>query len=145
MAATRRATLLLPDPAGPSMAMVSFGILAAESRGRLETHDVIAAINVNGFAGNSGASFGEEEDGSSSDFGRIDIALERRAIGVCFEHFAEIGNPSRRECLVRAGGNGIAAITPRAEFFRGKTDSGFQAGLGHTHAVELRTDFFRAG
>src|SRR5256712_10921672 len=30
IAATRRATLLLPDPAGPSMAMVSFGILVAQ-------------------------------------------------------------------------------------------------------------------
>jgi len=30
IAATRRATLLLPDPAGPSMAIVRFGIFVAQ-------------------------------------------------------------------------------------------------------------------
>src|SRR6476660_8164159 len=92
--ATSCATLLFPDPAGPSMAMVSFfmcEILLKQFAGftlifvELETHDVVAAIHVNGFAGNSGTRAGQQERGGAADFSRINIAPERSAIGVGFE------------------------------------------------------------
>src|SRR5260370_34872135 len=75
-AATRRETLLLPEPAGPSMAMVSFGIFVAQpllaariflewsekQHGQecpryLKPHDVIAAIDEDRLAGNARARF----------------------------------------------------------------------------------------
>src|SRR6266404_8724639 len=89
--ATRRATLLFPEPAGPSMAIVSLGINALRdcSPTRSETHDVIAAIDVNRFAGDARACVGKQEGGRSADLGRVNIAFQRRAVGMRLEHVAQ--------------------------------------------------------
>src|SRR5256712_7415583 len=85
--AIRRATLLFPEPAGPSMVMVSF-CMSWHSRSWLcaqisstnptrhgqgylchsETHDVVAAVHVDGLARNAGTRFGEKKRGGFADF-----------------------------------------------------------------------------
>src|SRR6266404_2973879 len=97
MPATRRATLLLPEPAGPSIARVSLGMCVAIDTCRsviecfcahrarskehrlkpvlLEAHDVVAAVDVQSFAGDAGAGIGEEEGGGGAYFGGVDVAF----------------------------------------------------------------------
>ena len=41
----------------------------------LEAHDVVAAIDVDGLAGDAGATVGQQEGGGRTDFGGIDVAL----------------------------------------------------------------------
>src|SRR5260370_225982 len=95
------------------MAMVSFGIFVAQpilavrlyfaktanrakaSECRLESHDVLAAIDVNLFAGDSRARLRQQECRGSAHFARIDVALQRRALRMCLEHVAEIGDAAR--------------------------------------------------
>src|ERR1700674_781504 len=96
-AATRRATVLLPEPAGPSMVMVSFCIggstdtpvcalfsvvrrrkhCCLEQRNCSEPHDVVAAIDVKRFAGDSRSRVGEKKCRRRSHFRRIHVSLER--------------------------------------------------------------------
>jgi hypothetical protein len=131
----RRATLLLPEPAGPSMAIVSlrigiasknlpptllqqarFSSFRATCRAAIfwhpraetiefplatvnflsESHDVVAAIDVDRFAGNAGSSIGEQERSGSANLSGIDIALQRGALCLHFEHVPETADASCR-------------------------------------------------
>src|SRR6266850_6620471 len=109
--ATRRATLLFPEPAGPSMAIVSLGINALRDcfPMRSETHDVVAAIDVNRLAGNAGTCIGKQEGGSSAYLGRVHVAFQRRAVGMRLEHVAQPCDGTRGKRLDGPRGNGIDA------------------------------------
>src|SRR5580692_4942015 len=99
MAATRRATVLLPDPAGPSMAMVSgdlgwffnrrgmphfariderfrhqFPDRKSTSAWRLG-HHVEAAVHVKNLARDARRGFGKQECGGRAHLRRINITL----------------------------------------------------------------------
>src|SRR5262249_42908002 len=118
--AIRRATLLFPEPAGPSMAIVSFGMKCRSAlfpfpttsgahgnvRVRfaaptlncelatvnlLEPHDVVAAIDVNRFPGNSRTAVGQQERTGGTHLRGINISLQRRALGVRFQHLPQAG------------------------------------------------------
>src|SRR6266851_1493089 len=161
IAATRRATLLLPEPAGPSMAMVSFGIFvvqpiramrlqfeATTNRALarvpglfLEPHDVVAAIDEDRLAGYSRARFGKQECGGRADLGGIDIALEGGALHLVFEHVAEVRNPSRCKRFDGPCGNGVDAHGPRPKVVRQIADRRFQRRLRHAHYVVVRNHF----
>src|SRR5712691_2470808 len=141
MPATRRATLLLPEPAGPSMAMVSLDMRAVNG---LETHDVVAAVDVNGFAGYTGAGVGEEEGGGGADFGGVDVALQRGPLGLHLEHVAETGDAARGQRFDGTGGDGVDANILGAEIVGEIAHRGFQRGFGYAHDVVARDNFFRS-
>src|SRR6266446_1203961 len=144
--ATRRATLLFPEPAGPSMAIVSLGINALRDSFpmRSETHDVIAAIDVNRFAGDAGTCIGKQEGGSSAYLGRVDIALQGCAIGMRLEHIAQPCDGTRGKRLDGPRGNGIDANALRPQVVCQIAHARFQCRLGHAHHVVFRHDFFCA-
>src|SRR6266403_351254 len=144
--ATRRATLLFPEPAGPSMAIVSLGINALRDcfPMRSETHDVVAAIDVNRFAGDARACVGKQEGGSSAYLGRVDIALQGCAIGMRLEHVAQPSDGSRGKRLDGPRGNGIDANALRPQVECQIAHARFQCGFGYAHHVVSRHNFFRA-
>src|SRR6266436_2761483 len=82
---------LLWDSRKPSMAIVLVRLL--------KPHDVVPTIDVNRFAGNSRARFGQQEYGGSADLARIDVAFQRRAFSMGLQHFAEIRDAARGERL----------------------------------------------
>src|SRR6266704_2712948 len=157
--AIRRATLLFPEPAGPSMVMVSFRISwhnrsslcgqissinpTRHGQGYLchsETHDVVAAVHVNGLASNAGTRFGEKKRGGCADFCSVHVAFHGRAFGVRLEHVTESGNASRGERLDRAGGNRIHANVLRPEIVRQIAYRCFERLLRYAHHVVPRHD-----
>jgi hypothetical protein len=56
---------------------------------RLKPHDVVAAIDVEGLAGDARAAVGKQECGGSADFRGIDVALQRSSLDVSLQHVAE--------------------------------------------------------
>ena len=73
----------------------------------LESHNVVAAIDVNGFTGDAGSAGREKESGGGADFASVNVAAERSAFGVALEHVAEAGNAAGRERLERSRGDGV--------------------------------------
>src|SRR5262245_11691579 len=88
--ATTRATLLFPDPAGPSMAIVSLRMEPVGRRPGLKTHDVVAAVHVNGFTSDPGAGLGEQKRRRRTYLSGVHVALERRPLGVGLQHVAQV-------------------------------------------------------
>src|SRR4029077_9098130 len=122
--AIRRATLLFPEPAGPSMAIVSLGMNSAvcaifvpasgSTHGEigvhfaaptlncelatvnlLEPHDVVAAIDVNGFAGDSRTAIRQQECARGTHLRSIYVSFQRGSFGMRFQHLSETGNTAR--------------------------------------------------
>src|SRR6266513_60484 len=148
IAAMRRATLLFPEPAGPSMAIVSLGIflaqplLAVGSFGRQERHAELrhesraqwkfavqyhpqfcsALLTVNCWLF------------TSSKPHVVVAAIDK-------EHIAEVRDSSRRQRLDRPGGNGVHADSPLPKVVRQIANRRFQRRLGHAHYVVVRNHF----
>ncbi len=55
----------------------------------LESHNVIAAVDIDHFAGDAAAGVRGEEDSGRADFCNIDVAAEGGVFGVGFQHIAE--------------------------------------------------------
>src|ERR1700736_486623 len=71
----------------------------------LKTHDVVAAVDIDGFASNAGAAVGKQECGGSADFRGIDVALQWSSLDVSLQHVAESGDAARRQRFNGPGGN----------------------------------------
>src|SRR5436309_7476024 len=72
--------------------------LQKATAGRLgisETHDVIAAIDVNNLTSDPRACIGREKYSGAADFVDVHIALQRGAFGVGFQHVSEAGDAAR--------------------------------------------------
>src|SRR5947207_12574828 len=110
----------------------------------LESHNVVAAIDVNGFAGDAGSAGREEECGGGADFASVDIAAERSAFGVALQHVAEAGNATGGECFKWTGGDSVDADILGAEVAGEITNAGLERGFRDAHYVVFWNDFFRA-
>src|SRR5215213_3750070 len=108
---------------------------------RLNTHDVIAAIDVDDLAGDSRRHRATQEHGCVSDFAALDVATKRRALRVMFEHRAEVGDAASRERLNRTGADSIDADVSWAEILCEIASAGFECCLRHAHHVVSRNDF----
>src|ERR1700751_3629875 len=51
-----------------------------------ESHDVVAAIDVNRLTGNAGAGFGKQKHCRGANLARVHVAFQRRALVMGFEH-----------------------------------------------------------
>src|SRR5215471_9714108 len=110
----------------------------------LKAHDVVSRVHVNGFAGYSGAEIGGQEQSSIAHFSRFDVAFQRRALGLSFQHFAETSHCASRQSLDWTGRNGIHTDLPWSETVSQVTDAGFERRLGHAHHIVGGHDFFRS-
>src|SRR6266436_6025675 len=110
----------------------------------LESHNVVAAIDVNGFAGDAGAAGREKECGGGADFGSVNIAAKRSTFGVALEHVAEAGDAAGGERFQRTGGDSVDTNIPGAEVAGEITNAGLERGLCDAHDVVFWNDFFRA-
>ncbi len=59
----------------------------------LKPHDVVSAIDVDHFAGDAAAGVGGQEDSRGADFADLNVASQRGALGVRFQHVAEAEMP----------------------------------------------------
>src|SRR5258708_30712753 len=110
----------------------------------LKSHDVIAAIDVNSFAGDAGAAGREKEGGGGADFASVHVAAERRAFGVPLEHVAESGNATGGERFEWTGGDSVDTNILGAQVAGEITNAGFERGFRYAHDVVFGNDFFRA-
>src|SRR5581483_9028348 len=100
-----------------------------------KSHNVVAAIHVNHFAGDAGAHVGSKEEGGIGHLADLHVALQWRALGVGLEHVAETGDAARRQRLDRPGRDGIHTNALRSEVVREVPDTGLERGLGYSHNV----------
>src|SRR5258708_36208909 len=74
-----------------------------------KSHDVVAAIHVDDFAGHATAGVGGEEDSGRADFSYFYVAAEGSALGVGFQHIAKARNAAGGESLDGTGRDRIHA------------------------------------
>src|SRR5258706_11140787 len=74
-----------------------------------KSHDVVAAIHVDDFAGHATAGIGGEEDSGRADFSYFYVAAEGSALGVGFQHIAKARDAAGGEGFDGAGRNCIHA------------------------------------
>src|SRR5215470_14560444 len=108
----------------------------------LKAHDVVSRVDVNGFAGDSGAEIRGQKQRGIAHLARFDVALQRRALGLRLQHLAEASYCASSQSLDWTGRNGVHTDLPWAETVSQVTHAGFQRRLGHTHHVVGRHDFF---
>src|SRR5260370_31681859 len=89
------------------------GLRPADSRGRLspqvllESHDVVAAIDVDDFAGDAARSIRGQEDPGATDFFDLHAAAQGSALLVFPEHLSEACNAAGSKGFDGAGGDRI--------------------------------------
>src|SRR3712207_9473820 len=81
----------------------------------LESHDVVAAVHVEDFAGDAGGERAEEEERGVADLARLDVAAQRRALCVVAQHDVHVADAARGERVQGAGADGVDAYVPGAE------------------------------
>lgn len=110
----------------------------------LKPHDVIAAVHVEGFAGDGAGQVGGEEEGCAADFELVNVAVERGAVGVGLEHVAEGSDAAGGQGLDGTGGDGVDANISGAEVPGKIADGGFKRGLGDAHDIVVGDDLLGA-
>src|SRR5256885_13245065 len=95
----------------------------------LESHNVVAAIDVNGFTCDAGAAGREKECGSGADFASVNVATERSAFGVAPEHVPEAGYAAGGERFERALRDGVDTYMLGAEVAGEITHAGLERGF----------------
>src|SRR5213078_644395 len=101
----------------------------------LKAHNVVAAIDVNGFTGDAGAAGREKECGGGADFASVNIAAERSAFGVALEHIAEAGDAAGGERFEWTGGDSVDTNILGAEVAGKITNAGLERGFRDAHYV----------
>ena len=94
-----------------------------------KAHDVVAAIDVNYFAGDAAAGVGGEEDSGRTNFAYFHVAAQRSALGVAFVHVSEASDAARGQGLNRAGGNGVDSNLLLSQFVGQVANRTFQCRL----------------
>src|ERR1041385_436033 len=77
--------------------------------GRSKSHDVVAAVHVDGLASDAGAEIRSQEEGCIAYFPRFHIPFERSMLRVVFQHCAEVAHAARGQRLDGPGGYGVYA------------------------------------
>src|SRR5882672_6202237 len=108
----------------------------------LKSHNVVAAIDVNGFTGDAGTARREKECGGGADFASVNVAAQRSAFGVALEHVAEAGNAAGGERFEWTGGDGVDTNILGAEVAGEITNTGLESGFRDAHDVVFRHNFF---
>ena len=114
-----------------------------EAYKNLKAHDVEAAVDVDGFAGDGGGEWAGEEECCSADFGLIDVAVERGALDLCVAHGAEIADAAGGQRVDGASGDGVDADVFGTELVGEIADGGFERCFGEGHDVVVRDDALR--
>src|SRR6516164_4202805 len=107
----------------------------------LETHDVVAAVYIDGFAGNGGGEVAGEVECEAADFGLVDVAVKRSALGVRLHHLAQVADAARGERLDRACGDGVYANVLRSEIPGEIARGGLKSRLCDGHYVVVGNYF----
>src|ERR1039458_10796992 len=71
-------------------------------RSRSEAHDVVAAVDVERFAGDGAGQIAGEKERRAAHFELVHITMQRGAIGMGLHHFAEIAHAPRSQGLDRS-------------------------------------------
>src|SRR5882724_2221646 len=98
----------------------------------LKSHNVVAAVDVDGFTGDAGR---EKECGGGADFASVNVAAERSAFGVALEHVAEAGDAAGGERFEWTGGDSVDANILGAEIAGEITNAGLERSFGDAHDV----------
>src|SRR4051812_2560196 len=72
-----------------------------------KSHDVVAAVHVDGLTGDPGAEIGGEKQRGIANFPGLHISFQRRMFGVVLHHCAEIAHAAGRQSLDRPSRDGI--------------------------------------
>src|SRR5690348_4808930 len=91
----------------------------------LKAHDVVAGVDVDGFAGDTAGEVGGEVGGGVADFSLLGVAVERGAFSVGLQHVGEASDAARGQGLDRPGGDGVDANVLPAEIGGEVADRGF--------------------
>src|SRR5277367_6619989 len=110
----------------------------------LETHDVVAGVNEDGFAGDAAGHLRGQENSGATDFQLLGVAVQRRAVGVSLQHVAQAADAAGGESLNRSSGDSVHANILLAQV-RGKiTHRSFECCLCDAHHVVVRHNLFRS-
>src|SRR5208337_4012328 len=104
----------------------------------LESHDVVTAVHVEGFAGDAGTGVRGQEHSSSPHFADFDVAQQGGTLGAGFQHVAQSGNAAGRQSLDRPGGDRIYTDLLLAQVIGKVAHGAFEGSLGHAHHVVVR-------
>src|SRR6266404_9815268 len=80
-----------------------------------KSHNVVAAVYVEGFARNSRSKIGRKEQGGIPHFFRLYVPFERCTFSVMLQHKTKIAHAARGQGLDGAGGDGIDPDVLRAD------------------------------
>src|SRR5258706_8860993 len=100
-----------------------------------KSHNVVAAIHVDDFAGHATAGIGGEEDSGRADFSYFYVAAEGGALGVGFQHIAKARNAAGGESLDGTSRDRIYANVLLSQFVGEIAHRALEAGLGYGHHV----------
>jgi hypothetical protein len=114
----------------------------AEGNLTREPHDVVAAIHVDDFAGNGAGQVAGQVKRRAAHFALVHVAVQRRSLGMRFEHVAQCAHAARGQRLDGPGRNGVDADVLRSQLIRQVAHGRLQRGLGQRHHVVVRHHFF---
>src|SRR5262249_39055110 len=107
-------------------------------RGRSsDAHDVVAAIDVQHFAGDGGGQRAAQEDGGVGDLLGGDRPLQRCALGGVVDHLLDVADGAGGPRGVRPGGDEVDADLLRPEVAGQLHGVDLQGGLGGGHAAAV--------
>src|SRR6185437_1854979 len=116
----------------------------AASRLLSEPHDVVAAVDVDGFSGDAGAGVGSQKHAGVSNFFDLHITAEGRAFRMSLQHVTQTGDTAGGESLDRARRDGVDPNFLRSKVAGEIADGALQSGFGDGHHVVMRDNFLRA-
>src|SRR3984957_9588804 len=100
-----------------------------------ETHDVVAAIDVNHFAGDGACQAACQIECRPADFQLIDVAVQGSAIAVRFEHLAQSTHSTSSQRLDGTGGDCVDANVLGAQLEREVAHRRFERRFCESHHV----------
>ena len=77
--------------------------------GGLKSHDVVAAVDVDGFAGDAAGEVDARKTAVSPTSTGSTLRLQRSALGVVLHHLAQVADAAGGQRLDGAGGDGVDA------------------------------------
>src|SRR5258708_31081436 len=113
----------IPPTMARSTATKIANIFALDIKKTSKTHDVVAAVHVDGLTGNPRAEIRSQKEPGVANLFHIHVAFHRRAFGMGLVHLAESCNSTGSQGLDGAGRNGVHPDVPRAQAGRQLTYS----------------------
>ena len=110
----------------------------------LEAHDVVAAIDVDGFAGDAGTAVGKQKRGGAPTSAGSTLRFSGARSTCAFSMSPSPEMPRAASVLIGPAEMALTRMFLRAEIVGEVAHAGFERGFRDAHDVVFRYDFFRA-